>query len=67
VRVTQELLSRYQQRIESLTLLPGTRGVFDVEIVRGDRVDLIYSKDETGRQAHPGEVPAALDALIAAS
>lgn len=47
-----DLLSNYQHVIEDLTLVTGSKGVFDV------RVDgeLIYSKHETGRHAEPGEV-----------
>lgn len=67
MRVTQELLSEHQHDIESLTLVTGSKGVFDVEVDRGGRTDVIYSKGETGRQAHPGEVLAALDELIAAN
>ena len=49
---TNDLLSDYQHVIESLTLITGGAGVFDV------RVDgeLIYSKGQTGRHAEPGEV-----------
>lgn len=57
MRVTQELLSAHQHRIESLTLITGGQGVFDVHVDD----DLIYSKAETGRQANPGEVLAALE------
>ncbi len=49
---TADLLSNYQHVIESLTVVMGAQGVYDV------RVDgnLIYSKAETGRHAEPGEV-----------
>jgi selenoprotein W-related protein len=57
VRVTQELLTAHQHDIESLTLVTGSKGVFDV-VVDGD---LIWSKADHGRQANPGEVLAALD------
>ena len=48
----QDLLSTYQHVIEELTLITGSKGVFDV------RVDgeLVYSKGKTGRHAKPGEV-----------
>ena len=49
---TQDLLSTYQHVIDDLTLVTGSKGVFDV-VVNGD---LIYSKGETGRHAEPGEV-----------
>jgi len=61
VRVTQELLTAHQHAIESLTLITGSKGVFDV-IVDGA---LVWSKAEHGRQANPGEVLAALDAHLA--
>ena len=49
---TTDLLSNYQHVIESLTLVTGTKGVYDVTVDG----DLIYSKGETGRHAEPGEV-----------
>ena len=49
---TQDLLSTYQHVIDELTLVTGSKGVFDV-VVNGD---VIYSKGETGRHAEPGEV-----------
>ena len=47
-----DILGDYQHVIESLTFVTGSKGVFDV-LVDGE---LIYSKDETGRHAEPGEV-----------
>lgn len=47
-----DLLSTYQHVIGSLTLVTGSKGVFDV-VVDGD---LLYSKHATGRHAEPGEV-----------
>ena len=47
-----DLLSNYQHVIEDLTLVTGSKGVFDV-VVDGD---LLYSKAATGRHANPGEV-----------
>lgn len=47
-----DLLSNYQHVIESLTLVTGTAGAFDV-VVDGET---IYSKAETGRHATPGEI-----------
>ena len=49
---TADLLSNYQHVIEELTLKMGGSGVFDVMV----NDSLIYSKDETGRHAEPGEV-----------
>jgi len=60
VRVTEEILSNYQHVIDDLTLVTGDKGVFDVHVDG----KLIYSKAETGRQAHEGEVLAALKSLI---
>lgn len=48
----QDLIKNHQHIIESLTLTMGSKGIFDVSV--DDKV--IYSKDETGRHAHPQEV-----------
>ena len=48
----RDLLTNYQHVIEDLTLTTGASGVFDVTV---DETTL-YSKDETGRHAEPGEV-----------
>jgi len=42
----------YQHVIEQLTLVTGSKGVFDVEVDGA----LLYSKKQTGRHAEPGEV-----------
>jgi selenoprotein W-related protein len=42
----------YQHVIESLKLVTGSGGVFDVEVDG----KLLYSKKATGRHAEPGEV-----------
>ena len=47
-----DLLHDYQHVIESMTLVTGSKGVFDV-VVDGRP---LYSKYETGRHAEPGEV-----------
>lgn len=47
-----DILSRYQHIVRSLTLTTGSKGVFDVTVDG----NLIYSKAETGRHAEPGEV-----------
>ena len=47
-----DLLSNYQHVIERLELVMGTSGVFDV-VVDGE---ILYSKGQTGRHAHDGEV-----------
>ena len=61
MRVTEELLTARQHDIASLTLVTGSKGVFDV-VVDGE---LVWSKADHGRQAEPGEVLAALDARTA--
>jgi selenoprotein W-related protein len=52
VSAAHDLLHDYQHIIESLTLVTGSKGVFDVVV---DDVAL-YSKRATGRHARPGEV-----------
>lgn len=47
-----DLLSNYQHVINSLRLVTGGSGVYDVT-VNGEP---IYSKKQTGRHAKPGEV-----------
>ena len=48
----RDLVHDYQHVIAELTLVMGSRGVFDV-VVDGRT---LYSKHETGRHAEPGEV-----------
>ena len=57
---TSDLLSNYQHVIESLTLTPVSSGVYDVTVDG----DLIYSKDETGRHAEPGEMLELFTAIV---
>ena len=52
MRTVAELLHHYQHVIEDITVVTGSKGVFDVEI--DGRV--LYSKQFTGRHAEPGEV-----------
>jgi predicted Rdx family selenoprotein len=52
VSAARDLLHDYQHVIQSLTLVTGSKGVFDV-VVDGDT---LYSKRATGRHAQPGEV-----------
>ncbi len=47
-----DLLGHYQHVIESVQLVTGTSGVFDVEV----NGEMLYSKHATGRHAEPGEV-----------
>ena len=48
----RDLLHDYQHVIESLTLVTGSKGVFEV-VVDGQP---LYSKHGAGRHAKPGEV-----------
>jgi selenoprotein W-related protein len=52
VRAADDLLSNYQHVIDELTLVTGSKGIFDV-VVDGE---MLYSKQATGRHAEPGEV-----------
>jgi selenoprotein W-related protein len=52
VSAAQELLFNYQHVIETLTLVTGSKGVFEV-VVDGET---IFSKKAEGRHARPHEV-----------
>jgi predicted Rdx family selenoprotein len=52
VRTVADLLHDYQHVIADVTLVTGSKGVFDV-VVDGH---LLYSKRESGRHAESGEV-----------
>ena len=52
MRTVGDLLHHYQHLIEDLTVVTGSKGVFDVEVDG----ELLYSKHATGRHAEPGEV-----------
>jgi len=52
VSAANDLLSNYQHVIESLTLVTGAKGIFDIEVDG----EMLYSKHTTGRHAEPGEV-----------
>jgi predicted Rdx family selenoprotein len=52
VSAVKDLLSSYQHVIDSLTLITGDKGVFDVEVDG----EMLYSKHATTRHAEPGEV-----------
>lgn len=47
-----DLLSNYQHVIDQLSLITGSKGVFDVVV---DNVTL-FSKADTGKHANPGEI-----------
>lgn len=56
----KDLLSNYQHLIDDLTIIGGTKGVFDVVV----NDELLYSKGETGRHAEPGEVLERFTSLV---
>ncbi len=47
-----DLLTNYQHVIDDLTLVMGSKGIFDIEVDG----DMLYSKHDTGRHANPDEV-----------
>ena len=52
MRAAHDLVHDYQHVIEELTLVMGSKGIFDVEVDGS----LLYSKKVTGRHAKEGEV-----------
>ena len=52
MRTVEDLLHHYQHVIDDVTVVTGSKGVFDVEVDG----QLVYSKQLTGRHARPGEV-----------
>jgi selenoprotein W-related protein len=52
VRTVEDLLHDYQHVIESLEVVGGNGGVFDVEVDG----KVLFSKSERGRHAQSGEV-----------
>jgi selenoprotein W-related protein len=50
--LTTELLGKYENLIESITLLPSDGGAYEITV----NGKLVYSKKATGRHAEPGEV-----------
>jgi selenoprotein W-related protein len=47
-----ELLEKFEEQIEAVTLLPSDGGVYEITV----NGRLVYSKKTTGRHAEPGEV-----------
>lgn len=47
-----DLIQAYEDRIQSITLVPSDEGRFEVTVDG----ELIYSKLTTGRHAEPGEI-----------
>jgi len=58
--LTEALLDRFESSIESLTLIPGGGGVFEVTVDG----DLIFSKKALGRHAEIDEVLRSFKAKI---
>jgi len=58
--LTGLLLTKNQEYIKDLTLVPSDGGRFEVSVNGG----LVYSKLATGRHADPDEVLAAVKAMI---
>jgi predicted Rdx family selenoprotein len=52
VSTVRDLLRDYQHVIADLTVVAGSKGIFDVTVDG----ELLYSKHATGRHAEPGEV-----------
>jgi len=52
VRAASDILGDYQHRVSSLTLVTGSKGVFEVAVDG----ETIYSKAAEGRHADAGEV-----------
>jgi selenoprotein W-related protein len=52
VGAASDLMTNFQHVIESLTLVTGDKGVFDVTVDG----EVLYSKAVEGRHAEPGEV-----------
>ena len=55
-----ELLASYEDKIESLKLIPSGGGRFEVTV----NGKLVYSKAETGRHAEPGENSGLVSKLV---
>ncbi len=47
-----DLLDKYEEDIESITLIPSEGGVYEITV----NGDLVYSKEHNGRHAEEGEV-----------
>ena len=50
--MADDILRNYQHLIKSFTFITGTKGAFELEVDG----DLLYSKNNLGRHAEPGEV-----------
>ena len=52
IMVTQELIKNFQHDIKNLTLVTGSKGIFEVKA----NDEIIYSKKELGRFPESGEL-----------
>jgi selenoprotein W-related protein len=52
VRLADDLLQKFETKIESLTLVPSTGGRYEISV----NGQLLFSKLKTGRFPEPGEV-----------
>ena len=52
VSTVEDILEKYGKEVESIDLIPGTGGVFELYL----NGELIYSKLETGRHTNEGEI-----------
>lgn len=58
--LTGQLLSKFESQIQTISLIPGEGGCFEVTLDG----DLLYSKIATGRHANEGEVAALVKARL---
>jgi selenoprotein W-related protein len=56
----EELVKKYEFKIEEIALIPSDGGKFEVTV--GDK--LVYSKLQTGRHPNPGEVDQLVSQVI---
>lgn len=57
-----EILKRFEDKIESITLIPSDGGRFEVTV----NGEVVFSKKALGRHAEPGELEALIEEKIAA-
>lgn len=50
--MTDDILTNYQHVIEQFNLITGVKGAFEFKV----DAELIFSKKQLGRHAHPGEL-----------
>lgn len=61
--MTEELLGRFEDKVESFSLFPSDGGRFEFSV----NGELLYSKLQTKRHAEPGEILGLLEGYLAAS